>query len=146
MMKVPEAAECEVCSGILGVADGLPSGGGSSHSCLKTLIYCIKRNADVIQDQQNTIRSQSTLLADLLHEMESVKQCLNDKKQQITCLEEKLDKVILNHASTVAEPEHKGLIDRLKEDGFITSDKVYQIMLSVDFRDFSQDNTTPGKR
>lgn len=43
------------------------------------------------------------------------------------------------------DTEHKKLIDILKEEGFIQSDKVYQVMLSVNFMHFSRDGSTPKK-
>ena len=145
-MKIDtEATNCGFCS-ILLPHDDANIASSDSHSCLQTLMHCVKKNSDTIRDQEETIRSQNILLAKLIRELEEVKQILNEKGNEISSMKESMEKVILNQACIIVEPEHKGLIDKLKQDDFITTDKVYQIMLSVDFRDFSQDSVTPNKR
>jgi hypothetical protein len=146
-MKIVETSMCEICSSNLpsnGTADVMAT--GDSHSCLQSIMRCIRKNSDTIRDQEETISSQNILLAKLIRELEEVREQVRSQCKEISSLKEDLDKVKLTQASIVVEPEHKSLIDKLKTDGLIKSDKVYQIMLSVDFRDFNQDNVTPNKR
>lgn len=145
LVQENNSSMCEFCK------DNLPSNdadvnSSDSHSCLQSMMLCIRKNCDTIRDQEETITSQNILLAKLIRELQEVRDDVKYQQKEISSLKEDLEKVKLVQASIVVEPEHKGLIDQLKADGFIASDKVYQIMLSVDFRDFNPENVTPNKR
>ena len=150
-MKMSESMSCDVCRPILLHISQPPSSESTddadTHSCLKTLIQAVKRNTDSIQQQDQTIRDQNALLDRLIHELDDVRTCLRDKQEELSLMKDSLEKVSQSQGpALVVEPEHKSLIDRLRQEGHIKSDKVYQVMLSVDFRDFSQDGVSPNKR
>lgn len=126
--------------------NGSDGGGGDGHSCLRTVMLSVRKNAHHVKEQEETVKSQSILIAKLIRELEEVKKRLQGQEKESSRLKDQMEKVILSQASLTVEPEHKSLIARLKQDAFITSEKVHQIMLSVDFKDFNQDSVTPNKR
>lgn len=147
MRMTDKSSSCETCGSLPSIPTNSYSLNNSdSHSCLKTLISCVRRNSDCLTEQEDTIKSQNILIAKLIRELEELKQRIEEKDKEVGSLNDRMEKVILSQATLCVEPEHKSLIDRLKDEGFIVTDRVYQIMLSVDFKDFSQDNVTPNKR
>lgn len=153
----PGKSDCEDCGSMLlpasepidqnnGRSNGMDGNTGDTHSCLQTVRLCVRQNAHHVKEQEDMIKSQSILIGKLIRELEEVKERLKVQEKESGRLKDQVEKVMLNQASLSVEPEHKSLIHRLKSDEFITSEKVHQIMLSVDFKDFSQDSVTPNKR
>ena len=77
-----------------------------------------------------------------------------NQRRMSVCQEDSLEsepdtpsRSLLRRGSTMlvkeVEMEHKDLIDKLRDEGIILNDKVYNVMLSVNFRNF---HVEPSKR
>lgn len=150
-----------------GAAAGLepssPDPGVQDKSSFPSNNYEVK----IINDGES-LTGQDVLLTKFLKELEELKTGMTDLRIEVAWIRSHLEKqsprkMSVCREDSLEEPttptrrgstmlvkevemEHKDLIDQLREEGFIRNDKVYNVMLSVNFRNFQPDNMLPKKR
>lgn len=159
--RVPEE-ECPEC-GLTLQADQVNSG----HHCLKSVVIELKQLTKLVRENDELITSQNLLIAKLIKENEENKQKLDkltELTEEVNKLRAELDHIQeqnqLNDSTEVVQvngtvsrdfkqkvsKKHESIIVQLKNENIIQSDKVYNIMLSVDFRDFNSGDGYLSKR
>lgn len=126
---------------------------GSDHSCLQSIVKLVCSSNSIVKENDELINSQNIVLAKTIRDVQELKDQMNQMKvefeQKIEVLTKQIEELVSKN-KVIDEPvivknqvskQHKDLIDKLKAEGHIKNEKVYQVMCSVDFRDFGDDFT-----
>lgn len=121
------------------------------HSCLANLAAKVKRAERTVLENDALMGSQSLLIAKVIADNEKAKGQLLELREEFESTVKELQEQILelkskertqvgsNRTTNVIEgvsSKHAELINKLKDQKLIKSDKVLHVMMSVDFRDF----------
>lgn len=123
----------------------------SDHSCIQSMAKLVSCSNSMVKENDELINSQNIVLGKTIRDVQELKDQMDQMKvdfeQKIDSLTKKvgelmpknskIDEIVQNSVSK----QHKDLIDDLKAKGYIKSEKVYQVMCSVDFRDFGDEYT-----
>lgn len=123
------------------------------HSCIKSISELVRSSSSTVKENDELITSQNILLAKVIRESQEMKDQVDqikvDFEAKIDLLTKQVEELSNKASRVIDEPilvnkvskQHKELIDNLRTEGHIKSEKVYQVMCSVDFRDFGDDFT-----
>lgn len=122
------------------------------HSCIKSISELVRSSSSIVKENDELITSQNILLAKMIRDSQEMKDEMDQIKVDFQAKVDLLTKQVEELSKTskvIDEPilvykvskQHKELIDKLRTEGHIKSEKVYQVMCSVDFRNFGDDFT-----
>lgn len=124
---------------------------GADHSCIQSIAKLACKSNSIVKDNDELIDSQNIVLAKTIRDVQELKDQMEQMKAEfegkIDDLSKKVEELKTKNSTveeTVQSPistQHKALIDKLKSEGHIKSEKVFQVMCSVDFRNFGDEYT-----
>ena len=126
---------------------------GSDHSCLQSIVKLVCSSNSTVKENDELINSQNIVLAKTIRDVQELKDQMNQMKvdfeQKIDVLTKQIEELKSQNrvidetvlVTTQVSKQHKDLIDKLKSEGHIKNEKVYQVMCSVDFSNFGDDYT-----